>query len=43
MTRVRRHLHDERGMDPSNTEVIAYWRQGSSRAHPERGSAEDDE
>ena len=43
MTRVRRHLHDERGIDPSSTEVIAYWRQGSSRADLERGSGEDDD
>ena len=43
MTRVRRHLHDERGIDPGSTEVIAYWRQGSSRADLERGSGEDDD
>jgi hypothetical protein len=28
MARVRRHLHGERAIDPSCTEVIAYWRQG---------------
>ncbi len=29
MTRVRRHLHQERGIDPSCTAIIAYWRQGT--------------
>jgi NADPH-dependent ferric siderophore reductase len=30
MARVRRHLHQERGIDPSCTEVTAYWRQQAS-------------
>jgi NADPH-dependent ferric siderophore reductase len=37
MTRVRRHLHQERSIDPSCTEVIAYWRQG---ADPDPDDAE---
>jgi NADPH-dependent ferric siderophore reductase len=43
MARVRRHLHGERAIDPSRTEVIAYWRQGSSRADLERGAGGDDD
>ena len=39
MARVRRHLHDERGLDPSCTEVIAYWRQGAQPGGARAGRA----
>jgi NADPH-dependent ferric siderophore reductase len=30
MARIRRHLHQERSVDPSCTAVTAYWRQGDA-------------